>query len=98
MNISLVTVALLVSGASAFAPSSPSLVGRGMASSAVVNKSTSLFSEPAKSKVSSFLCCGLSFSYSFFILTLMLFSISMHPFAKEEEGGLDLDLSEMFDM
>lgn len=94
MNISffIVTVALLVSGASAFAHSSPSLlVGRGVASSAAVNKSTSLFSEPAK--VRSFL--RLSFSFSFSFPTLMLL---MHPFAKEEEGGLDLDLSEMFDM
>ena len=76
---SIVTVALLVSGVAAFAPSSPSLVVRGMASSAVDNKSTSLFSEPAK--VRSFLRCGLSFSFP--TLTYVI----NHLNASFREGG-----------
>lgn len=66
MNIYIATVAIFLSRTTAFAPSTPTLVGRGVVAFSAAAKMTTLFSEP--------------------------------PAKEEEEGGLDLDLSEMFDM
>lgn len=64
MKLAAATLSLLLSGAAAFAPATPSFVGRGVATTAAV-RSTVLFAGPEED---------------------------------EEEGGLDLDLGEMFDM
>ncbi|KAL3815703.1 hypothetical protein ACHAXA_004883 [Cyclostephanos tholiformis] len=65
MKLAIATITLLLSGTASFAPSRPTLVGRGITSSAAiaVETTTAIFAGP-----------------------------------EEEQGGLDLDLSEMFDM
>jgi hypothetical protein len=67
MKLVIATITLFLSGVTSFVPSTPTLVGRGVASAAAdaaaAIKTTALFVKP-----------------------------------EEEEGGLDLDLSEMFDM
>jgi len=65
MKLAIATITLFLSGVTSFAPSTPTLVGRGVASAAAsAVKTTALFVKPEE----------------------------------EEGGGLDLDLSEMFDM
>jgi hypothetical protein len=63
MKLAIAIITLFLSGTASFAPSTPTLVGRGVASSAAVS-TTTVFAGPEE----------------------------------EEGGGLDLDLSEMFDM